>query len=256
MNPMDTVSRFSAKVEKYEQYRWDFTTEAIDKIFEIVQLSSSSTVADIGSGTGMVAQHFVERVQQVFAIEPNFIMRELAIKQLGKYSSFISIDALSDRTLLPAQSVDLITVGRAIHWFNSETTKSEFLRILKPQGWLAILKTPCLQPEVVSAIKSIKVVENGWDIVGDKYELNNVPLSFYYNTEHILHLSFPEIKYESWQEFRGRLLSLSSAPNEEHPLYVNFEGAAKRIFDTFSCGDRLALPIATDVYLGQVVHDY
>jgi ubiquinone/menaquinone biosynthesis C-methylase UbiE len=32
---------------------------------------------------------------------------------------------------LPDSSIDLITVAQAIHWFDPETSRNEFLRILK-----------------------------------------------------------------------------------------------------------------------------
>lgn len=253
---MDTFTRFSAKVEKYIKYRWDYEPQAIDQIFDITQLTNDAVVADIGSGTGALAQLFVNRAKQVFAIEPNPKMRAIAEENLRTYPSFFSIDALADSTGLADQSVDLITVGRAIHWFPDQTTRAEFQRILKPNGWLAIMSTPCLNQEILDAIKTLKVEENGWDIKGDKYTFNSldsVKLNFYYGHDHILNFRVEDIKQETWDEFIGRLRSLSTSPEPEHPLYSNFENAARAIFNRFSAdGDRLVLNVATLVYLGQI----
>ncbi|AFY74912.1 methylase involved in ubiquinone/menaquinone biosynthesis [Synechococcus sp. PCC 7502] len=255
---MDSVIRFLPKVENYIKYRWNFAPEAINRIFDITQLTSDAIVADIGSGSGMLAQAFVERVKQIFAIEPNSQMRAVAEENLKIYPSFVSIDALSDATGLIDNSVDLITVARAIHWFPKYSTKAEFQRILKPHGWLAIINTPHLDREILTASQSIKIPENGWDIAGDKSN-DNYPdklkeaLDFYYDSHKFFKFDIPTIQSETWEYFFGRLCSQSPSPEPDHPLYKNFEKAAKEVFNRFSVdGDRIIISAATCVYLGQM----
>src|SRR4029077_18197365 len=55
------------------------------------------------------------------------------------FSKFTSISGTAEATTLPDQSVDFITAAQAGHWFNREPARHEFLRILKPGGWLALL---------------------------------------------------------------------------------------------------------------------
>ena len=40
---------------------------------------------------------------------------------------------------LPASSIDLITAAQAFHWFDIEPAKSEFLRLLRPHGQVALI---------------------------------------------------------------------------------------------------------------------
>ncbi len=245
--------RFSSKVEQYTRYRWNYAPEAIAWIFATTLLSRDIVVADIASGTGMLTEHFVNRVRRIFAIEPNAMMRAVAEKNLGECSSFFSINGLSDATSLADKSVDLITVGRAIHWFPPEATKKEFHRILKPEGWLVIMNIPCLNNNLSNALKAIRIEENGWDTQGDQYRLNNIPLSFYYGNDNYLKMNFESTKTETWDEFMGNLLSLSSCPNREHPLYGNLEKSAKAVFDLFRTEDNsLNFNLATEVNLGQI----
>lgn len=42
-------------------------------------------------------------------------------------------------TALPDRSVDLITVAQAFHWFDRGAAQREFMRILRPQAWVALI---------------------------------------------------------------------------------------------------------------------
>jgi SAM-dependent methyltransferase len=138
--PMDTAHLYSAKAEKYAKYRWDYVPQAIQMIFEASQLSGEAVVADIGAGTGILSAHFVGKVARVFAVEPNPAMREMAFKALGRYPTCQIIDGSAEATTLAAGSIDLIAVAQAIHWFEPAPARTEFVRILKPGGWLALLR--------------------------------------------------------------------------------------------------------------------
>jgi hypothetical protein len=61
-------------------------------------------------------------------------------KILESYSGFKSIDG-RERTTLDPTSVDFITAGQAFHWFNPADSKTEALRILKPNGWWHLFGT-------------------------------------------------------------------------------------------------------------------
>jgi len=251
----DPATRFSNRADNYARYRWDFSPQAIEAIFRITGLTTAATAADVGSGTGMLSQHFVERVSKLFALEPNKEMRKLAQDLLESYPSYISIDGYAESTTLPENSVDLIVVGRAIHWFDSRKARAEFSRILKPRGWLAILQTPCLDQELDEAIKLIRKYENGWDVEGDKAKLEKTPLSFFFGGDDFITLRFPETIFETWQGFFGRQCSVSSAPVETHPLYPNFKKAAREIFQKFSVNGCLSVEIATELHVGRVLTD-
>lgn len=251
MNQSDTVDRFSTKADLYSRYRWAYAPEAIDAIFQITQLSGEASVADIGAGTGMVSRQLADRVKQVFAIEPNLAMRQLAEQALAQYPSVVTIHGYADATTLPNQSVDLITVGRAIHWFNAATTPQEFRRILKPQGWLAILQIPCTDDAFNDAFDKFRsTAEDGWATNRDQKRRNKPPLSIYYGHSDFSVFQFPEVRQETWHEFLNRITSLSPAPDPTSPVYNKFEKAMRDLFDQFSDGDRISLNICTELTLG------
>ena len=160
----DPTCRFSSKAEKYARYRWDYAPGAIQAVFERVGLNSTSTVADVGSGTGILTRHFVDKVRRVYAIEPNPEMRAWSDKTLRHYSAYRSLAGQAEATTLPDHSVDLVTAATALHWFQPEEARREFIRILKPGGWLAILwNHQVSNKELQSAIESFSTKEYGWE---------------------------------------------------------------------------------------------
>jgi ubiquinone/menaquinone biosynthesis C-methylase UbiE len=249
---MDITQRFSAKAKKYAKYRWGYAPQAIQTIVETTGLFADSVVADIGSGTGILTKHFVDKARYVFAVEPSPEMRQQAVKELARYSSFHSIEAQAQATTLPDQSIDLITVGQALHWFEPEATKREFLRILRPGGWLAILWNKGADPVLGEALQELFREENGWDTSPAVNQPAGAPPSFYYGEEDFLRLSFPQVEEASWENFIGALGSAAPAPDEEHPLYGNFEKGARRIFDRFSLDGRIRSTFSTELCLGQI----
>ncbi|MBI5294832.1 MAG: class I SAM-dependent methyltransferase [Chloroflexi bacterium] len=146
---------YTSKAEYYAKYRWDYSQAAIAVILDAVGVSSQTVMADIGAGTGMLAKHFVERVKMLHAIEPELEMRALAGKAFSGNSTCQVLDASAEATTLPSACVDLITVGQAIHWFEPAAARREFLRILKPLGWLAVLRnhgTDAVYEQVVGTL--------------------------------------------------------------------------------------------------------
>ncbi|HZQ47481.1 MAG TPA: class I SAM-dependent methyltransferase, partial [Verrucomicrobiae bacterium] len=138
MMPSST-KRFSSRVENYIKYRPGYPQGIIDLMRKECQLTSASVIADIGSGTGILTELLLRNQNTVFGIEPNQEMRAAAERLLSSYPQFHSVPATAETTTLPDKCVDLITAGQAFHWFDREKTRQEFLRILKPQGWVALI---------------------------------------------------------------------------------------------------------------------
>jgi len=102
-------------------------------------LAGTSVVADIGSGTGILTELFLRNGNPILVVEPNRDMREAAEGLLGRYSNFTSISGTAEASALKDQSVNFIAAGQAFHWFDHEQSRREFLRILKPGGWVALI---------------------------------------------------------------------------------------------------------------------
>lgn len=104
-----------------------------------MHLTADSVIADIGSGTGISARPFLENGNEVYGVEPNNAMRTAAEEFLFGFSNFHSVNGTAENTGLPGAFVDFIIAAQAFHWFEPETTRKEFLRILKPAGFVALI---------------------------------------------------------------------------------------------------------------------
>ena len=69
------AERFTGRVEDYERYRTRYPAAVIDVLVERCGLQREHHVADIGAGTGMLAELFLEHGNAVVAVEPNDDMR-------------------------------------------------------------------------------------------------------------------------------------------------------------------------------------
>ncbi len=136
---LDPTARFSSRVDDYRKYRPSYPPQAIDFLEEKCGLSRDSVIADIGCGTGLFAKLLLERNYPVWGVEPNREMREAGEAFLTRFDPFRAIDGQAENTHLPKSSVDLVTAAQAFHWFEPVPARREFERVLKPDGYAAVL---------------------------------------------------------------------------------------------------------------------
>jgi ubiquinone/menaquinone biosynthesis C-methylase UbiE len=135
----DTHSQYSRLVENYRRYRPRYPQALVPWLQAECGLALAHVVADIGAGTGQFSEPLLAYGYRVYAVEPNDEMRRAAEEELRVYAQFTSVAGTAEATTLPDQSINLIVVGNAFHWFVHEPARVEFARILAPQGWVVLL---------------------------------------------------------------------------------------------------------------------
>ena len=139
MTAIDPTQRFSDRVESYRLHRPGYSAAIVDLLAGECGLSSSSAIADVAAGTGLLTEIFLARGFNVIAVEPNQQMRDACATLTSQYAHLRCVKGTAEATGLSDHSIDLVTVGQAMHWFHLPRTRSEFARVLKPGGWCAIL---------------------------------------------------------------------------------------------------------------------
>lgn len=243
---------YRKKAEKYARYRWDYAPEAIRAIEDGAGLGMETSLADIGAGTGILTRHFAGRVAMVYAVEPNAEMRREAEIALARIPRCAVLDGAAEATGLPDASVDVITVAQAIHWFEPQAARREFWRILKPGGWLAILRNYGTDDALEAAVREISTAENG--VRPPIYPPHRMPEGYFFGSGEFKKLCFPFELYNHWETFLGAMLSTSFYPDEDDPAYAKFEGAARRVFERFSVDGRITTHGVTEVLLGRPLY--
>lgn len=250
---MNPLSRFTTKAERYAKYRWGYAPEVVQAIFSITGLTSEASIADVGSGTGLLTKEIAGKVRSIYAIEPNAAMREIAERLLNQVPGYTSLAAKAEATLLPDHCVDLITVGQALHWFEPHATLDEFHRILQPNGWLAVVFHSTIRQAELEAAKRYFTPEYGWDPVpSPKPVYGESHTDFYLDPASVTNLQFPQTWDEDWEMFIGGILSDSHAPDDTNPALPRFMSAVQRVFNRFSTNGIIQVHGGTGLVLGHL----
>ncbi len=136
---LSPIERFTSRVDFYVRSRPKYPAALLRFFQTELDLKPADAIADIGSGTGFLTELFLRNGNPCFAVEPNEPMRAAAEASLGQYPNFHSVNATAESTTLADASVRFITAGQAFHWFDVEKSASEFRRILKPGGIVALI---------------------------------------------------------------------------------------------------------------------
>jgi SAM-dependent methyltransferase len=253
----DSKNRFSSRVADYLSYRPHYPIGVLELLRVHCGLSPAHAVADIGSGTGFLAELFLENGNAVFGVEPNKEMREAGEEYLAAYPRFTSIHASAEATTLPAASVDFVTAGQSFHWFAPDATRREFARLLRPKGWVAIVWND-RSTSVTSFADAYEdlLLRFGTDYarVKDSYPHAKDIRAFFEN-EHFLTREIPNYQNFDLDGFRGRLRSSSYAPAEGHPNFAPMMAELDNLFYQHQREGRVRMEFSTIAYLGQLDPD-
>lgn len=123
---------FSKQAEIYSKFRPTYPKELF---VYLKQLTPEHTLAwDCGTGNGQSAVQLAAFYDQVYATDPSAAQIDNAIPD-GKITYKIE---KAEEPQLGNNSVDLITVAQAIHWFDFDQFYAEVKRVLKPAGIIAV----------------------------------------------------------------------------------------------------------------------
>ena len=136
---LNPTQRFSNRVENYVKYRPSYPTAVLTCLRDECGLGETAVIADVGSGTGILARLFLQNGNRVLGIEPNQEMRDAGEAFLAEFPQFSSVNGTAEATTLPDSSVDFVTAGQAAHWFDRESSLPEFRRILRPGGAVVLV---------------------------------------------------------------------------------------------------------------------
>jgi ubiquinone/menaquinone biosynthesis C-methylase UbiE len=127
---------FGNSAREYELGRPRWPEELIDRVAGELELGPDATVLDLGAGTGKLTRDLVPRFGRVIAVEPDDAMRAVLEEGVPEAESLAgSAEAIP----LPDASVDAVFTAEAFHWYASDESVGEIVRVLRPRGGLVIL---------------------------------------------------------------------------------------------------------------------
>ena len=118
MSFADATTRFSTKAEVYAKARPRYPTSIVTWLEQQGILHPGMALADIGSGTGLSAEPFLQAGYNVIGVEPNEPMRHEGDKYLQAFPHYRSLNGTAEATSLPDHLVDFAFAAQAFHWFD------------------------------------------------------------------------------------------------------------------------------------------
>jgi SAM-dependent methyltransferase len=125
INPV-AASGFASAADAYERSRPSYAIEAV------ADLGLSGRIVDLAAGTGKLTRLLLP-YGEVVAVEPVAEMRAHAVRVAP------AIGATAETLPFRDESVDVVTVGQAFHWFDAPRALAEIARVVRPGGLLALL---------------------------------------------------------------------------------------------------------------------
>lgn len=175
---------FSKQAGLYVHYRPTYPRE----LFEyLASLTKEYALAwDCGTGSGQSALQLTEFYEKVYASDPS----EQQIKNAIPHAQIKYVIEPAEKTSLNDQSVDLITVAQAVHWFDFDRFYAEVKRVLRKEGIIAVWAygVPNVSSELDPIIRNFhdnivgefwqkenKLIENEYVTVPFPFELIDAP---------------------------------------------------------------------------------
>ena len=253
MPASNATSRFSDRVENYVRYRPGYPPEVLHALKAECGLRPDHLVADVASGTGIWTRLLLENGNPVFGIEPNAEMRQAGERLLTGFPKFTSIAGTAEATTLAERSVDFVTAAQAAHWFDRRSARREFMRILKPQGWLVLL----WNEREVDSTKFLRDYEQllltyATDYEDVRHERTTDAVHEFFDPQPFAQRVFSMRQEFDYAGIEGRLLSSSYAPGPEHPKHAPMLRDLRRIFDASAVNGRAVFEYKTRLYFGRL----
>lgn len=252
---MDPKNRFTSRVENYVKYRPGYPVEVVETLHNDCGLAPESFVADIGSGTGLLARIFLDYGCHVYGVEPNPEMRAAGERLLAHYRLFTSLSGSAEQTGLPTAAVEFVTAGQAFHWFAPDLAGEEFRRILKPGGWVALVWNE-RRTDSSPLLRAYEDMLNTYATDYQQVNHRNVE-----NDEAIMQslfggpyqvARFDNVQVFDYEGLKGRLLSSSYAPEAGDPRHEAMLEGLRRIFDQYQQDGMVSVEYDTRMFYGRL----
>lgn len=257
-----SVRRFSSRAGEYARHRPSYPTAALDKLETVGYLELGTSVADVGSGTGIFAEQLIGRGCEVWAVEPNGAMRTIAETSLGDRHQFHSVAGDAADIPLDDDSVELVSAAQAFHWFEPDAAREEFLRISQPPHRVALLWN-IRDPHGSAFMEALEDVldEYGVDyghVVGNYHEQVEQMEPFFGGSEGdgaYHHRTFDHVQPLDLQGLIGLITSFSYMPRSGADGFEASIEALRALHEEYADDGSVEIVYDTQLYFGEIPGD-
>jgi SAM-dependent methyltransferase len=250
---MNPTERFTTRVTDYARSRPGYPPAVLEVLRQRVGLTPQWTIADIGSGTGISTELFLQMGNEVLAVEPNDAMRAAAEASLGGLTGFRSVRGTAEATTLPDASIDLVVAAQAFHRFALRAFRNECRRILKPGGWALLMwndrdesSTPFLR-----AYEQL-LRDFGTDYLAVRHNRIGASTLRQFFGGKFRSEALGNVQTFDFTGLRGRLLSSSYVPGQSDPRHQPMLDALREVFDAHQVDGQVQMHYQTQLYFAHL----
>jgi len=240
------MTEYSSKADIYHKYRWDYHIDAINFIISSASIHKDSVILDLGAGTGMLTKHFANLVEKVYAVEPDSNMLHILKKTL---KDVISIQRYSHYIPeIPDNSVNVIIVAHALHWFDFKKTLIELNRISTTNCLLFSIENRNISEDDLF-IETGRIIEKYKNTsIKNKHDIEN--LKHYFKDNEITEVFFDYMININFDTFIGSLASTSFLPSPSDFSFSDFRNDSEKLFLKYVRDGEVETKIRTTVKYG------
>jgi len=137
---------YSPAADAYQQARPRYPQAVIDRVVEIAQLSSASTVLEVGCGPAIATPAFATLGCRMVCLEPNLDFYQMAQQSCAVYPNVDLQNCSFEEWALAPQAFDAVLAASSFHWIPPEIGYPKAAAALRPGGHLILLWNKELQP--------------------------------------------------------------------------------------------------------------
>lgn len=243
-------NEFSNKSEDYAKGRPSYPIEILNKLTEL-GIGKNSTIADVGAGTGLLTNMLCRLGGKVFAVEPNPQMINECKKYCSDNTNIEYICASAEKTYIKENSIDVITIAQAFHWFDKELCKVEFKRILKENGYVIT---------IWNSLEEDNNFEREYMNIIHQFEIKSTAGNLYFNPDkekfQFFGQDFIKIFYDNYQivtleSLISNALSISYTPSKLDSEYTRFVRQLNNLFIKYQENGKVTFHYKTEICICQ-----
>ncbi len=150
---------FDETAEVYDRIRPAYPTEIFEGILSYQPLNAGSRVLEIGMGTGLATEPFLQIGCGLVGVEPGENLAQIALRKYHSYSNLTVCMQRLQEYECPDESFDLIYAATSFHWLPEEYGYKRVFSLLKKGGAFARFRYHALsdksRPELTDEIQAL-----------------------------------------------------------------------------------------------------
>jgi ubiquinone/menaquinone biosynthesis C-methylase UbiE len=152
---------FDTVADDYDQVRQGYPGEIVGFVLATAGIGPGDPVLEVGCGTGQLTQGLAPSGAALTAIDLGPSMVALARRNLAGADVRFVVTPFEEFAA-PDASFRLVISATAFHWIDPDVGWAKVARLLRPGGWLALLRTgERYDPPVGPALREVWMRHNG-----------------------------------------------------------------------------------------------